>query len=171
MKFKLNPSRFLLLQSTLPEKPCLVGGIPFTRRVILSSEYSSQTSGWKWSSQITTNMGPQPLQIRWQWYSNAGSYLLTLQVQFIVSSQMTKHDVKNYLEKIYQVNRNKLEIWTISSYHSQVDVADVRTLNKMGKTFRVRNLLLVTCVLLIVNQRNAINYKYLWPCFTFCWIR
>ena len=29
---------------------------------------------------------------------------LKLQAQFIVSSQMTKHDVKNYLEKIYQVN-------------------------------------------------------------------
>ena len=27
-----------------------------------------------------------------------------LKVQFIVSSAMTKHDVKNYLEKIYQVN-------------------------------------------------------------------
>jgi len=39
--------------------------------------------------------------------------------QFIVSSAMTKHDVKNYLEKIYQV-----------------DVADVKTLNHMGKTFR-----------------------------------
>ena len=140
MKFKLNPSRFLLLQSTLPVKLCLVGGIPFTRRVILSSEYSSQTSGWKWSSQITTNMGPQPLQIRWQVIFKCRKLSLTLQAQFIVSSQMTKHDVKNYLEKIYQVNRNKWDLWIIISNHSQVDVADVRTLNKMGKTFRVRNL-------------------------------
>lgn len=40
-------------------------------------------------------------------------------VQFIVSSQMTKYDVKNYLEKIYKVQ-----------------VADVKTLNHMGKTFQ-----------------------------------
>ena len=151
MKFNPNPSRFLLLQSTLPVKLCLVGGIPFTRRVILSSEYSSQTSGWKWSSQITTNMGPQPLQIRWQWYSNARSYLLKLQAQFIVSSQMTKHDVKNYLEKIYQVNRNKREPWQNYSHHSQVDVADVRTLNKMGKTFRVSNFYLWLIFYLLLN--------------------
>ena len=38
-------------------------------------------------------------------------------VHFIVSSGMTKYDIKNYLEKIYKV-----------------PVADVRTLNKMGKT-------------------------------------
>merc|ERR1719474_71554 len=38
-------------------------------------------------------------------------------VNFIVSSQMTKHDVKNYLEKIYKV-----------------PVADVKTQNIMGPT-------------------------------------
>ena len=38
-------------------------------------------------------------------------------LQFIVSSEMTKFDVKNYLEKIYQV-----------------PVAQVKTINKMGKT-------------------------------------
>ena len=32
------------------------------------------------------------------------SPFILLQAQFIVSSAMTKHDVKNYLEKIYQVN-------------------------------------------------------------------
>ena len=42
-------------------------------------------------------------------------------VQFIVSSQMTRLDVKNYLEKIYQV-----------------PVMDVRTLNHMGKTYEDR---------------------------------
>ena len=40
-------------------------------------------------------------------------------VHFIVSSEMTRMDVKNYLEKIYKV-----------------PVSDVRTLNKMGKTRR-----------------------------------
>ena len=40
-------------------------------------------------------------------------------VHFIVSQEMTKTDVKNYLEKIYKV-----------------PVAEVRTLNKMGKTRR-----------------------------------
>lgn len=40
-------------------------------------------------------------------------------VHFIVSSEMTKVDVKNYLEKIYKV-----------------PVSEVRTLNKMGKTRR-----------------------------------
>ena len=40
-------------------------------------------------------------------------------VHFIVSSEMTKVDVRNYLEKIYKV-----------------PVADVKTLNKMGKTRR-----------------------------------
>ena len=40
-------------------------------------------------------------------------------VHFVVSSQMTRIDVKNYLEKIYKV-----------------PVSDVRTLNKMGKTRR-----------------------------------
>jgi len=38
-------------------------------------------------------------------------------VQFIVSSEMTKIDIKNYLEKIYNV-----------------PVANVKTVNKMGKT-------------------------------------
>lgn len=38
-------------------------------------------------------------------------------VQFIVSSEMTKIDIKNYLEKIYNV-----------------PVANVKTYNKMGKT-------------------------------------
>ena len=36
---------------------------------------------------------------------------------FVVSSEMTRFDIKNYLEKIYQV-----------------PVANVRTVNKMGKT-------------------------------------
>jgi len=38
-------------------------------------------------------------------------------VQFIVSSEMTKYDIKNYLEKIYNV-----------------PVANVKTVNKLGKT-------------------------------------
>ena len=42
---------------------------------------------------------------------------MSAKVHFIVSSGMTKYDIKNYLEKIYKV-----------------PVADVRTLNKMGKT-------------------------------------
>jgi len=42
-------------------------------------------------------------------------------IQFIVSNEMTKHDVKNYLEKIYKV-----------------PVADVKTINKMGKTYENR---------------------------------
>ena len=43
-------------------------------------------------------------------------------VQFVVSSQMTRLDVKNYLEKIYGV-----------------PVMDVRTLNHMGKTHAMFN--------------------------------
>jgi len=38
-------------------------------------------------------------------------------VQFVVSSGMTRYDIKNYLEKIYKI-----------------PVVDVRTVNKMGKT-------------------------------------
>merc|ERR1712150_361671 len=52
-------------------------------------------------------------------YNQYGASTPANKVQFIVSSAMTKHDVKNYLEKIYQV-----------------DVADMKTLNHMGKTFR-----------------------------------
>jgi len=39
-------------------------------------------------------------------------------VQFIVSKEMTKYDIKNYLEKIYKV-----------------PVAGVKTVNKMGETY------------------------------------
>ncbi|TRY73737.1 hypothetical protein TCAL_02539 [Tigriopus californicus] len=45
------------------------------------------------------------------------------QVQFIVSSEMTRLDVKNYLEQIYQV-----------------PVMDVRTVNLTGKTHQHRQL-------------------------------
>ena len=50
---------------------------------------------------------------------------------------MTKHDVKNYLEKIYQVNSTFLVDQANNSLLVKVDVADVKTMNHMGKTFRV----------------------------------
>ena len=48
-----------------------------------------------------------------------GSSVPTNKVHFIVSQAMTKHDIKNYLEKIYKV-----------------PVANVKTINKMGATRR-----------------------------------
>lgn len=69
-------------------------------------------------------------------------------VQFIVSSEMTKIDIKNYLEKIYNV-----------------PVANVKTVNKLGKT---RNNAYAAYLVKDDDQKIAFvtlppGHKFEWP--------
>ena len=92
---------------------------------------------------------------------------LKLQAQFIVSSQMTKHDVKNYLEKIYQVNRNKRGPWQNYSQSLPGGCGRCEDIEQDGENFSCEKLVF----LMVELERCYYITKYMWPGFTWCWIR
>ena len=76
---------------------------------------------------------------------------LTLQAQFIVSSQMTKHDVKNYLEKIYQVKRNNTRTFTKYFQSIAGGCSRCEDIEQDGENFPGEELVTCDHVILLLN--------------------